>query len=580
MMGRHLQLIATQNGRTDHRMPAFCASATLILLLTAPAAPAGEMRTWTSSNGAYRIEAELVDVTASGLVRLKSKDGTFKEVPLSRLSRADQDFVRTQGTKAKEAGLAGALSTPPKSPNEVEAEALACRTAKEAVLVYRFYLALPNLTAEQRAVATAKLKDWESKVADDQVRLGGQWMPKAEAEKLRQQADAKIDQAMEYLRLSNGELARKNLDEASKLDPESIRADFLMGIVYGLHADNYRKSQQHFEKCLLREPDNVSVQNNLAVTLVFQKKYREASRLWKSAATSAPKMRAVSQNIGSLITMAGNGRAKVPDKTLDELSAIYEELTTTNGHPRPTEIGFVFTPPYGVNWGKGESEKPGGKSESVVVSSGSGFVVHPHIILTNNHVVKGATGLLVLDPKNPQADPLPAELIALSENPDLALIRCQKLDAPAVRLAEKLPPRGTDIMILGYPLGPSFGTTLKSTRGAMVAMPDRSLENMFLYDAITNPGNSGGPLCDMCGRVAGVVRAVTGSVGGTYGAGISITDAMPFIRKHVPELAATTSDAKEVDWPTVDAMVSPSTVLIMTKEDLRTDAGVSEFKKK
>ena len=107
-----------------------------------------------------------------------------------------------------------------------------------------------------------------------------------------------------------------------------------------------------------------------------------------------------------------------------------------------------------------------------------------------------------------------------------------------VRLADKLPPRGTDIMVLGYPLGPSFGTTLKSTRGAMVAMPDPSLENMFLYDAITNPGNSGGPLCDKCGRVAGVVRAVTGSVGGTYGAGISITDAMPFIRKHVPELAA------------------------------------------
>jgi S1-C subfamily serine protease len=552
----------------------------MVVLLIASTAVTGEVRTWTSSNGAYKIEAEMLGVTANGSVRLKSKDGAVKEVPLSRLSTADQEFVRRHAPRPNDADSPATAATPPKSPDEVEAEALACRTAKEAVLVYKFYLALPNLTAEQRAAASAKLKTWEAKVADDQVRLGGQWMPKAEAEKIREQADARIDQAMEYLRLSNGELARKNLDEASKLDPESIRADFLMGIVYGLHADNYRKSQQHFEKCLQREPDNVSVQNNLAVTFVFQKKYREASRLWKSAATNAPKMRAVSQNIGSLITMAGNGRAKVPDKTLDELSAIYEELTTKNGHPRPTEIGFVFTPPYGADWGKGQGEKPGGKTESVVVSSGSGFVIHPNIILTNNHVVKGAIGLLVLDPKDSKADPLPAELIAVSENPDLALIRCASLDAPPVRLAEKLPARGTDIMVLGYPLGPSFGTTLKSTRGAMVAMPDPALDNMFLYDAITNPGNSGGPLCDKGGRVAGVVRAVTGSVGGTYGAGISITDAMPFIRKHVPELAPLMTDAEEVDWPTVDAMVAPSTVLIMTKEDLRTDAGVEALKKK
>ena len=189
----------------------------------------------------------------------------------------------------------------------------------------------------------------------------------------------------------------------------------------------------------------------------------------------------------------------------------------------------------------------------MVVSSGTGFVIAPHVILTNHHVVEGSTGLLVLDPKNPHGEPLAAELIAESEKPDLALVRCKSLDAPSVRLVEKLPTRGTDIMVLGYPLGPTFGTTLKSTRGAVVAMPDAAVDNMFLYDAVTNPGNSGGPLCDKCGRVAGVVRAVTGSVGGSYGAGIPIADAMPFIRQHVPELKVLTSEAIEIDWPAVDA---------------------------
>lgn len=540
----------------------------------------GELRTWKSAAGNYSTEAELVELKTDGLVRLKRKDGSVVDVPLAKLSAADQEFARAHSSGPAATAPSAAKPGPPKAPEEIEEEASGCRTAKEAVLVYKFYLSKPNLSALQRSTAAASLKSWEEKAAQDQVRLGKDWMTKTEADKVRKQAEGKIEQAVEYLRLANGDLARKNLEEASRLDPDSIQADFLMGVVYGAIANNDKKAQLHFEKCLRREPDNVSVLNNLAVTLVFQKKYPQAAQHWKTAATNAPKMKALSQNIGSLITMAGTGQFKVPPKTLQDLSQVYDELITTHGNPRPTDIGFVFTPPYGTSWGNSKGESSGGKKESVIVSSGSGFVIAPHVILTNRHVIKGASGLLVLDPKNPKGEPLPAELIAESEKPDLALIRCTALDAPAVDLSTTLPPRGTDIMVLGYPLGPSFGTTLKSTRGAMVAMPDSSLDNMFLYDAITNPGNSGGPLCDKSGRVAGVVRAVTGSVGGTYGAGIPIADAMPFIRQHVPRLATSTNAAKTIDWPAVDALVSPSTVLIMTKEDLQTGAGIGESKRK
>jgi hypothetical protein len=103
----------------------------------------------------------------------------------------------------------------------------------------------------------------------------------------------------------------------------------------------------------------------------------------------------------------------------------------------------------------------------------------------------------------------------------------------------------------------------------MVAMPDASVDNMCLYDAVTNPGNSGGPLCDKKARVAAVVRAVTGSVGGSYGAAIPIAAAMPFLRSHIPDLTAASNEAKELDWPAVDAKVAPSTVLILKKEDVR-----------
>jgi len=102
---------------------------------------------------------------------------------------------------------------------------------------------------------------------DDQVRLGKQWMAKSEADKIHKQAEAKIEHAVELLRLRNEPLAQQSLEEASKLDPDSIQADFLMGVVYGAISKNDKKAQAHFEKCLKREPGNVSVLNNLAVSL-------------------------------------------------------------------------------------------------------------------------------------------------------------------------------------------------------------------------------------------------------------------------------------------------------------------------
>jgi S1-C subfamily serine protease len=551
-----------------------------VALVFAATGHTGEMRTWKSATGTFSTDAELIEVTPDGSVRLKKKDGKEIKVPLDRLSAADQEFVRSQaGGSASAAPLKA--SGPPKTPEEVEEDASGCKTAKEAVLIYKFYLAQPNLSAAQRTKATEKMKEWEKMAAEDKVRLGKDWLSKEEAEKIREKANGKIEQALEYLRLANGDLARKTLEEASKLDPDSIQADFLMGVVYSAIAQNDKKAEMHFQRCLKREPDNVSVLNNLAVTMVFQKKYGPAAQHWKTAASTAPKFKGLTQNIGSLITMAGvNKQIKIPDKTMSELSSIYEELINKHGNPRPSEFGFVLTPPYGSDWkGTGRGGETGGKKETVVVSSGTGFVVAPNVIMTNRHVTHGASGLLVLDPKNPRGEPLPAELIAEIEKPDLALVRCKTLKSPPIMLVDKLPSRGTDIMVLGYPLGPTFGTTLKSTRGAMVALPDPALENMFLYDALTNPGNSGGPLCDKAGRVVGVVRAVTGNVGGSYGAGIPIADALPFIKQHVPGFKLNSGDGKELGWPEVDSLVSPSTVLIMCQEDV-TDAGIGDSKRK
>lgn len=59
-----------------------------------------EMRTWTDSTGKFSFEGKFLELNGSNVVLL-SPDGQSKRVPLRRLSRADQDWLRNQGSGAK-----------------------------------------------------------------------------------------------------------------------------------------------------------------------------------------------------------------------------------------------------------------------------------------------------------------------------------------------------------------------------------------------------------------------------------------------------------------------------------------------
>ena len=70
----------------------------LLLILSVPAL--ADSRTWTDAEGKHHSTAELADFQG-GVAYLRKDDGSFRTVPLARLSNADQEFIRTATPEVK-----------------------------------------------------------------------------------------------------------------------------------------------------------------------------------------------------------------------------------------------------------------------------------------------------------------------------------------------------------------------------------------------------------------------------------------------------------------------------------------------
>ncbi|MEI7643613.1 MAG: trypsin-like peptidase domain-containing protein [Chloroflexales bacterium] len=134
--------------------------------------------------------------------------------------------------------------------------------------------------------------------------------------------------------------------------------------------------------------------------------------------------------------------------------------------------------------------------------SGSGVIISDKgYILTNNHVVEGASQLAVVFNDGMRRD---AKLVGADPLNDVAVIQVSgKLPAvAAVGDASALQP-GEQVLAIGSPLG-NFRNTV--TAGVVSAL-NRSvgpMEGLIQTDAAINSGNSGGPLINLRGEVVGI----------------------------------------------------------------------------
>ncbi|MEO5743269.1 MAG: MarP family serine protease [Terracoccus sp.] len=139
---------------------------------------------------------------------------------------------------------------------------------------------------------------------------------------------------------------------------------------------------------------------------------------------------------------------------------------------------------------------------------GTGWVVSPGRIITNAHVVAGASRLRV----ESGGEMLPANVVLFDPNRDLAVLSVAGLDAPALPLGAGLE-RGQSAVVPGYPLDGPFtvvSARVRATlnaRGYDIYSTGTVVREIYSLNTTVQPGNSGGPLLDTQGRVVGVVFA-------------------------------------------------------------------------
>ncbi len=147
-------------------------------------------------------------------------------------------------------------------------------------------------------------------------------------------------------------------------------------------------------------------------------------------------------------------------------------------------------------------------------------------IVTASHVVQVADRISV---RFPDGEVLPARVLASDPAADLALLQLQKLPAnPQVaELGDSdLVEVGDRVFVVGAPLGLDHTLTvghISARRQPEVELGATAAAEQFQTDAAVNPGNSGGPMFDMDGRVIGIVSYILSQGGGFEGLAFVVT---------------------------------------------------------
>jgi len=281
-----------------------------------------------------------------------------------------------------------------------------------------------------------------------------------------------------------------------------------------------------------------------------------ASRLDLSPATSAQTVAAPPMNsaplTGALTASTFRDIAKVASPAVVNIRTESRQRTQDlsdffggGGGGDLFERFFGQPNPRGQGPGQGQGQGQGRprEREQVVQAAGTGFIIDKAgFILTNNHVVDGATKIAVSLYGEDEDQEYEARVVGRDPLTDSALIELTEKPShtlPEIKFGDSSQMQPGDwVMAIGNPFGYSHTVSVGVVSGLdrPFQVANRRQAQVLQTDAAINPGNSGGPLLNIRGEVIGMNTAIItdGQRQGNIGIGFAIP--INVVRDLLPQL--------------------------------------------
>jgi len=340
--------------------------------------------------------------------------------------------------------------------------------------------------------------------------------------------EATLGAAQTHLQLGQFKQARRFVQSAQSLKPESSEPDFILSAI-AFRTGNPTQANAQMLGLLKQRPDSedvvIAYSKYLALTGDSGGSKRTLERFAERNANAA----AVREQLGELEIKSGNQAAglqwkrtaatlyeKQGDFFRRDVTQAWLEVNGQSAPPAiPPEANVVAqqsreaksVAPVVVDKDFAPPVKRFPFPAGVMITGGSGFIVDGgRKVVTNRHVVEGGKEFAV---RTGLGEIIKARLLFLSPTDDIAVLELEK-PLPADRAipanAYAKPGVGRNVVVMGYPLWSVLGEGSPSLTNGMVSKRTglQDDKGTFQLTAKVNKGNSGGPVFDLSGHVVGI----------------------------------------------------------------------------
>ena len=245
--------------------------------------------------------------------------------------------------------------------------------------------------------------------------------------------------------------------------------------------------------------------------------------------------KAKNQDLSEFFGGGGGGGGQAPD---DLFRRFFGQPNDPDDQDTPPQRGGG-----GRGGGGGAAPNRRAPKEQTTVAAGTGFIISKDgLILTNNHVIDGATKIEVSLFGEDNDQSYAAKLVGKDALTDSALIQLTEMPnhpLPEAKFGDSAQMAAGDwVMAIGNPFNQGWTVTVgvvSATGRAMQGDTGRPNE-MIQTDAAINPGNSGGPLLNLRGEVIGINTMIftNGRAEGNIGIGFAVP--INTVRDLLPQL--------------------------------------------